>query len=249
MRRRVIGRLRVASRITARMRRWSRSLARLAGVHKSRSMPLGHTATGHRDDVDVVAGLRLRPGQVVHVHLDAAESGKVGVGEVENPHSHRPASDLANREPLTSAYTLVAFHAHPDDAALFTGGTVARGSAEGARVVEATVARESLQRGVRLRNRLGVRPGGVRTQDLAGTYRSRAEITHEIDVRRWVPAKQRALAAHASQASGGADVRTVALLSRLPRPLSGVVLGREWYVEHGGSPSRHPMNDVFASLR
>src|SRR5436305_852674 len=138
MRRRVIGRLRVASRITARMRRWSRSLARLAGVHKSRSMPLGHTATGHRDDVDVVAGLCLRPGQVVHMHLDAAESGKVGVGDVENPHSHRPASDLANREPLTSAYTLVAFHAHPDDEALFTGGTLARSSAEGHRVVVVT---------------------------------------------------------------------------------------------------------------
>jgi len=272
-----------------------------------------------------------------------------------------------NREPLTSAYTLVAFHAHPDDEALFTGGTLARYSAEGHRVVvvtatagelgltagsradlaatrlaeldaaaavlgvarvvtlgygdsgsedstpapagslcaapvaevaqrlaavlveeradaltiydpsggyghrdhirvhdaglaaanqagtrlvlEATVARESLQRGVRLLNRVGVRPGGVRSQDLSGSYRPRAQITHEIDVRRWVPMKQRALAAHASQASGGADVRTVALLSRLPGPLARRVLGREWYVEHGRSPSRHPLNDVFATLR
>ena len=89
----------------------------------------------------------------------------------------------------------------------------------------------------------------MRSQDLAGSYRPRGEITHEIDVRRWVPAKQRALAAHASQASGGTDVRTVALLSRLPRPLAGRVLGREWYVEHGRSPSRHPLNDVFATLR
>src|SRR4051812_16973081 len=32
-------------------------------------------------------------------------------------------------------YTLVAFHAHPDDEALLTAGTMARASAEGHRVV------------------------------------------------------------------------------------------------------------------
>jgi LmbE family N-acetylglucosaminyl deacetylase len=116
-------------------------------------------------------------------------------------------------------------------------------------VLEATVARESLQRGVRLLNRVGVRPGGVRSEDLARAFRPRAEITHEVDVRPWVAAKRRALAAHASQAGGGPDVRTVALLSRLPGPLGRLVLGREWFVEHGRSPSRHPLDDVLASLR
>ena len=274
--------------------------------------------------------------------------------------------ESTNREPLNARYTLVAFHAHPDDEALFTGGTLARLAAEGHRVVvvtatagerglaaagkaglgevrlaeleaaarelgvervvtlgygdsgmgpeqpprgsfcavsaedaaerlaevlveeradalttydarggyghrdhrrvhevgaaaaagagtrlvlEATVAREPLQRGLRLLNRLGVRPGGMRSADLAEAFCARAEITHEVDVRAWVPAKQRALAAHASQTGGGDDVRTVALLSRLPRPLAGLVLGREWFVEHGRSPGRHPLNDVFASLR
>ncbi|MCW2811300.1 MAG: hypothetical protein JWP61_1758, partial [Friedmanniella sp.] len=33
------------------------------------------------------------------------------------------------------SYTLVAFHAHPDDEVLFTGGTLARAAAEGHRVV------------------------------------------------------------------------------------------------------------------
>jgi len=140
-------------------------------------------------------------------------------------------------------------YGHRDHVRVHEAGLLAAQQAGTRLVLEATVARESLQRGVRLLNRLGVRPGGMRSQDLAGTYRSRAEITHEVDVRRWVRAKRLALAAHASQASGGADVRTVALLSRLPRPLAGLVLGREWYVEHGRSPSRHPLNDVFASLR
>jgi LmbE family N-acetylglucosaminyl deacetylase len=140
-------------------------------------------------------------------------------------------------------------YGHRDHIRVHEAGLLAAKRAGTRVVLEATVAREPLQRGVRLLNRLGIRPGGMRSRDLAGTYRPRAEITHEIDVRRQVPAKQRALAAHASQASGGTDVRTVALLSRLPRPLSRLVLGREWYVEHGRSPSRHPLNDVFASLR
>src|SRR5947209_19692433 len=56
---------------------------------------------------------------------------------------------MANRESLPAAsrpghstpavrYTLVAFHAHPDDEALFTGGTLARCAAEGHRVVLVT---------------------------------------------------------------------------------------------------------------
>src|SRR3954464_14597539 len=34
-----------------------------------------------------------------------------------------------------AGYTLVSFHTHPDDEALFTGGSLARASAEGHRVV------------------------------------------------------------------------------------------------------------------
>ena len=39
------------------------------------------------------------------------------------------------RRPRTPPYTLVSFHAHPDDEALLTGGTLARTCAEGHRVV------------------------------------------------------------------------------------------------------------------
>jgi LmbE family N-acetylglucosaminyl deacetylase len=140
-------------------------------------------------------------------------------------------------------------YGHRDHVRVHEAGVAAAEQAGTRLVLEATVAREPLQRGVRLLNLLGVRPGGLRSSDLATAYRPRAEITHELDVRGWVPAKRRALAEHASQTSGGADVRTVALLSRLPAPLARRVLGREWYVEHGRSPSRHPLNDLFASLR
>jgi LmbE family N-acetylglucosaminyl deacetylase len=140
-------------------------------------------------------------------------------------------------------------YGHRDHVRVHEVGVAAARRAGTPLVLEATVARESLQRGVRLLNRLGIRPGGVRSEDLAEAFRPRAEITHEVDVRPWVAAKRRALAAHASQAGGGSDVRTVALLSRLPGPLARVVLGREWFVEHGRSPSRHPLDDLLASLR
>ena len=140
-------------------------------------------------------------------------------------------------------------YGHRDHVRVHQTGLAAAAAAGTPLVLEATVAREPLVRAVRLLNAVGVSPGGMTAAQLAGSYRGRAEITHEIDVRPWLAAKRRALAAHASQASGGADVRTVALLSRLPRPLARRVLGREWYVEVGRSGERHPLDDLFASLR
>jgi LmbE family N-acetylglucosaminyl deacetylase len=139
-------------------------------------------------------------------------------------------------------------YGHRDHRRVREVGLLAAATAGTPVVLEATIAREALQRGVRLLNRLGIRPGGVRADQLSRAYRSRAEITHEIDVRRHLRAKRAALRAHASQAAGGADVRTVALLSRLPWPLSRSVLGREWFVEVGRQPARRALGDVFATV-
>jgi hypothetical protein len=68
-----------------------------------------------------------------------------------------------------------------------------------------------------------------------------------LDVRRFVAAKQAALAAHASQTSGGSDLRTVALLSRLPRPVARRVLGREWFVEIDAPAAGQPAKNLFPS--
>jgi LmbE family N-acetylglucosaminyl deacetylase len=58
-------------------------------------------------------------------------------------------------------------------------------------------------------------------------YLARGEISLIVDVRDQLDAKRAALAAHASQASGG--VRTVRLLLALPRPLARRLLGTEWF--------------------
>ena len=115
-------------------------------------------------------------------------------------------------------------------------------------VLAATVDRDALLRGMRWLRRFGVRPGGMTPDSLADAFASAAAITHEVDVRAFVRVKQAALRAHASQASGGDDVRTVRLLSRLPWPLASAVLGREWFVEEGRPPSARRVTDPFTSL-
>ena len=148
-----------------------------------------------------------------------------------------------------TVYDAAGGYGHRDHLRVRAVGLAAAERAMTPLVLEATVARESLQRGLRWLNRLGLRPGGMTAAALDRAYVPRASVTHEVDVRRWVPQKRRALAAHASQTTGGTDVRTVALLSRLPLPLARVVLGREWFVEIGRSAPRHPLDDLFASLR
>lgn len=115
-------------------------------------------------------------------------------------------------------------------------------------VLAATVDRDALLRGMRMLRRLGVRPGGMTPEALAGAFAPASAVTHEVDVRPWVRTKQAALRAHASQASGGDDVRTVRLLGRLPWPLASLVLGREWFVEVGRPSSARRATDPFASL-
>jgi LmbE family N-acetylglucosaminyl deacetylase len=139
-------------------------------------------------------------------------------------------------------------YGHRDHVRIHDAGVLAAGSVPGLRTLEATVPREALTRAVRVLNACRIRPGGMTARQLAYAYRSSAEITHEIDVRPFLGRKVAALRAHASQASGGTDPRTVHLLSR---PLvARTVLGREWFVEVGGerpATRRGRFRDLFVS--
>ncbi len=114
-------------------------------------------------------------------------------------------------------------------------------------VLEATVDRGRIDRVVRVLRRLSTVIPMPELPDLGRAFTARADLTHEVDVRRHLGAKRTALAAHGSQAGGGP--RTLALLLRIPRPLAGAVLGREWFREVG-RPSGGPLqDDIFATLR
>ncbi len=146
------------------------------------------------------------------------------------------AADLTAVLQEEGADTLTVYDAHGgyghrDHVRVHDAGLLAARSVTGLRVFEATVPREPLMRGVRLLNRLGVQPGGMTAARLSTAFRSSSEITHAIPVRPWLGHKIAALRAHASQATGGTDLRTVRLLGQ---PLvAHAVLGREWFVEVG----------------
>ncbi|MGW0736767.1 PIG-L deacetylase family protein [Streptomyces sp. NPDC002851] len=99
------------------------------------------------------------------------------------------------------------------------------------RVLEATMPRETVTGLVRLARllRLPVRYGD---EALRSASRPRAAVTHTIGVRRYAAAKRAALAAHRSQVTGtGRSAQLFRALVRLPAPVFGLLLGREWFVE------------------
>lgn len=96
------------------------------------------------------------------------------------------------------------------------------------RLLEATVDRTWLVRLLRI-----VRPVAplLRGVTLPGDeiFTARSEVSLTVDVRPHLAAKRAALAAHASQRTGG--LRTVSVLLALPGPIARRVLGSEWFVE------------------
>jgi LmbE family N-acetylglucosaminyl deacetylase len=100
----------------------------------------------------------------------------------------------------------------------------------GVRVLEATFPQELAVLLLPLRLlRLLVRYS-PRDARMAG--RPRAAITHRVSVYRFAGRKRAALAAHQSQLRGnGRSARLLRLLTALPAPVFGLLLGREWLAE------------------
>lgn len=93
-------------------------------------------------------------------------------------------------------------------------------------LLEATLDRTWLVRIVRILRPLeALLPGLTLPGD--DIFTARTDLSRRIDVRSHIDAKRAALAAHASQTSGG--VRTVGLALALPGPLARRVLGTEWF--------------------
>ena len=165
-----------------------------------------------------------------------------------------PAARLAGilREERADVLTVYDEHGgygHADHVQVHRVGVLAAELAGTPVVLEATVDRTRL---ARIASILGRLPGVsqlIPADRFSGSFVPRAELTHQVDVRRHLRAKRAALAAHASQATGGGSVRTVALLLRLPGPVLGLALGREWFRERGRPVPDGLLDDVFASLR
>jgi LmbE family N-acetylglucosaminyl deacetylase len=131
------------------------------------------------------------------------------------------------------AHTLVIYdpaggYGHPDHVHVHTCGVAAASQAGITRVFAATAPREPFKWGVRLADKLANLPPDFDKSQFENAYTPHREITHRIDVRDYADFKRAAMAAHASQSTGG-DVRTLALLLKVPRPVYRVLLGTEYY--------------------
>lgn len=130
---------------------------------------------------------------------------------------------------------------------------VGRRAAELARVprlLEATLPSDVAVRLARLVRPLRI-PIGFDPDELSGMFSPREAITHRVDVRRYAGRKQAALAAHRSEVYGkGRAAAVMRTLVRVPAPVFGLLLGREWYVDATApSAPRTVPCDIFDAVR
>lgn len=147
----------------------------------------------------------------------------------------------AERADVLVTYDEAGGYGHPDHRQAHRVALAAAALAGTPRVLQATVDRTLLRRVVRVLRLVPGLAAHLTAPRLGTGFTAREHLTHRIDVRPQLARKRAALAAHASQTTGGADLRTVALFLRLPRPLFTAVLGHEWFREDallGDAPHR-----------
>ena len=144
-----------------------------------------------------------------------------------------------------TSYDPTGGYGHPDHVQVHKVGAKAA-ELTGIRVLEATVPRDLLVKGINLAAKVYTFPPEFDIDSYRRAYSAKEQITHRIDVRHQISAKRASMRAHASQAvaDGGAD-RTLAAFLRIPRPIYDLVFGREWYVDprHTG-PVSHGIFEI-----
>ncbi len=153
------------------------------------------------------------------------------------------------RADVLTVYDPAGGYGHPDHVKLHAVGLRAAALAVTPVVLEATVDRRALLRLVRWLRLVPGLPPEFRARGLDHAFSAPERLTHRVDVRSQLARKRAAMAAHASQRTGGRTPRSIDVYLRLPAPVFRWAFGREWYVEVGRQPGPRLLDDVFASLR
>lgn len=195
--------------------------------------PLGPTRAG--EAMAASAALGLLPPRWLG-YADSGEGAARPAGAFADADVDEAAGRLARILLAEDAHALLVYdvnggYGHPDHRQVHRVGLEAARRAGTPRVLQATVDRTLLRRVTALLRWVPGLPGDVTHARLARGFTAREDITHRIDVRHQWAAKRGALAAHASQAGGGEELRTLALFLRLPAPLFRRALGHEWFRE------------------
>jgi LmbE family N-acetylglucosaminyl deacetylase len=173
--------------------------------------------------------------------------------------SERLAAVLrTERADVLLSYDAHGGYGHRDHVRVHEVGARAAQIAGTPRVLEATVPRDTIVRAIRWVSRVYRFPAEFDPTSFERAFSARADITHRIDVRRFVTAKRAAMRAHASQATGGGagavgtggqtGDRTLEAFLRIPRPLFDLVFGREWFRDPSRPPGLPVATDVFEGL-
>lgn len=154
-----------------------------------------------------------------------------------------------NADALTT-YDAAGGYGHPDHVQVHRVGAAAAQLAGTRLLLEATIDRRLLQRGLSLGRRLAPRTSDFDPARFDRLFADRREITHHVHVGRYLKQKRASMLAHSSQrTTDQRDERGLSWMLRLPRPAYRLVFGGEWFIERGRPPGRHKLDDLFATLR
>ena len=96
---------------------------------------------------------------------------------------------------------------------------------------EATLPREPIARAVKLASTMSLTPPDFDPDTFAQSWTPKSQITHRVNVRKFTQLKKEAIIAHSSQSSADGTIRTLAVLSKLPKPIFDALLGTEYFVK------------------
>lgn len=102
---------------------------------------------------------------------------------------------------------------------------------------EVTLPREPIARAVRTAAMLHLTPRNFDPSEFENAWTPKAQITHRVNVREYLPQKRASLKAHASQASADGTIRTLGVIAKLPPKVLGGIMGTEYYVLVDGATS------------
>jgi LmbE family N-acetylglucosaminyl deacetylase len=192
----------------------------------------------------------------LHRSMELAQSAQIlgvtSITELKYPDSglhgeHIPLGGFAGVDPQTVARqladlvielevdTLVGYdpsggYGHPDHVHVHK---VARAVQQlsACHLFEATLPREPIARAVKLASTLSLTPADFDPETFARSWTPKAEITHRVNVREFSTIKKASIKAHSSQSSADGTIRTLAVLSKLPKPIFDALLGTEYFVK------------------
>lgn len=149
------------------------------------------------------------------------------------------------RADLLLGYDVNGGYGHPDHVQVHR---VARAAAArtGTRLLEATVDRTALMRALWIVYKARLAPPDFAPERMQRAYTANADLTHKVNVRDFLDQKRASMRAHASQAGGGSDTRTLAFCLKLPRPLYRLAFGNEWFVQPDRNRPGRLIDDIWA---